>query len=141
DGTAMVICVPSLLTVNCVTAARLNFTAVAPVKFRPLITIVSPGNGADGVILVIFGATLKTPVLVALPDGFVTLIFPVVAPIGTLTLMEPALITVGAPALVPLKLTSETVSRFVPEIVTVVPTAPEPGESKVIVGGLITMNA
>src|SRR5687768_15364805 len=69
-----------------------------------------------------------------------TVIFPVVAPIGTLTLIEVevAEITAGAPALVPLKRTSVTRVRLVPLMVIGDPTAPL-GVNEDMIGGLITV--
>jgi hypothetical protein len=62
----------------------LNLTAVAAVKFLPLIVTVVPTGPLPGVKLVIVGATVKLPTLVAVPPGVVTLSAPLVAPAGTL---------------------------------------------------------
>jgi len=63
----------------------LNVTAVAPVKFVPLIVTLVPTGPLAGVKLVIVGAgiTVKLFVLLAVPPGVVTLSRPVVAPAGT----------------------------------------------------------
>jgi hypothetical protein len=61
----------------------LNVTAVAPLKFAPLIVTLAPTRPLVGVKLVIVGATMKLLVLVAVPPGVVTLIGPVVASAGT----------------------------------------------------------
>jgi len=63
----------------------LNVTAVAPVKFVPLIVMLVPTGPLVGVKLVMVGAgiTVKLFVLVAVPPGVVTLRGPVVAPVGT----------------------------------------------------------
>ena len=61
----------------------LKATAVAPVKFVPLIVTLVPTGPLVGVKLVIVGATVKLPALVAVPPGVVTLSGPVVAPAGT----------------------------------------------------------
>ena len=65
----------------------LNVTAVAPVKFVPLIVTLLPTGSLVGVKLVIVGALATTTVnalaLVAVPPGVVTLSGPVVAPVGT----------------------------------------------------------
>ena len=63
----------------------LKVTAVAPVKFVPLIVTLVPSGPLVGVKLVIVGAgiTVKLLVLVAVPPGVVTLSGPVVAPAGT----------------------------------------------------------
>jgi hypothetical protein len=72
-------------TVN-VTASPLIFTAVAPVKFVPVIATTVPAGPLAGVKPVIVGAlwvTVKLLALVAVPPGVVTLSGPVVAPDGT----------------------------------------------------------
>jgi hypothetical protein len=63
----------------------LKVTAVAPVKFVPLIVTLVPSGPVVGEKLVIEGAltTVKLFTLVALPPGVVTLTGPVVAPAGT----------------------------------------------------------
>ena len=63
----------------------LNLTAVAPVKFVPLIVTLVPTGPLVGVKPAIVGAgiTVKLFVLVAVPPGVVTLSGPVVAPAGT----------------------------------------------------------
>ena len=66
-----------------VAVVPLNLTAVAAVKFLPLIVTVVPTDPLVGVKLVIVGATVKLPALVAVPPGVVTLSVPVVAPAGT----------------------------------------------------------
>ena len=57
-------------------------------KFVPVMVTVPPGEPAVGVKLVMVGApglpTIKDALLVAVPEGVVTLIVPVVAPVGTL---------------------------------------------------------
>ena len=68
-----------------VAAVPLNATAVAPVKFVPLIVTLAPTNPLVGAKLVIVGGlnTVKLLALVAVPPGVVTLTGPVVAPVGT----------------------------------------------------------
>ena len=60
----------------------LNATAVAPVKFVPVIVTLVPTGPLVGAKLVIVGAgtTVKLLALVAVPPGVVTLTGPVVAP-------------------------------------------------------------
>jgi hypothetical protein len=65
--------------------------------------------------------TEKLFVELALPFGVVTEIFPLVAPLGTVAVIWVALITVKE-AEVPLKATAVAPVRFVPVIVTDVPT-------------------
>jgi hypothetical protein len=71
------------VTAKFVALTPLNFTAVAPVKFKPLIVTTVPTGPMAGVKLVILGATVKGAALVAVPPGVVTLSGPVVAPAGT----------------------------------------------------------
>ena len=63
----------------------LKRTAVAPVKFVPLIVTLVPGGPLLGAKLVIVGglSTVKLLVLLAVPPGVVTLIGPLEAPAGT----------------------------------------------------------
>ena len=64
----------------------MNWTALAPLKFVPLIRTLVPTGPVVGVKLVIVGGltvTVKLLVLLTVPPGVVTLIGPVVAPEGT----------------------------------------------------------
>ena len=63
----------------------LKVTPVAPMKLVPLMVTLVPTGPLAGVKLVIVGGlmTVKLPALVAVPPGVVTLIVPVVAPVGT----------------------------------------------------------
>ena len=63
----------------------LNATAVVPVKFVPLMVTLVPMGPLAGVKLLIVGGliTVKLPALLVVPPGVVTLIVPVVAPVGT----------------------------------------------------------
>ena len=75
--------------------------------------------------IVLYGVTVKTTLLDSVPVGVVTFIVPVVAPAGTVVLMaEPEAVNVAA---VPLKLTVVVPVRFVPRMVTALPTAPAVG--------------
>lgn len=63
----------------------LNVTAVAPVKFVPLIVTLLPTVPLVGLKLVIVGGlvTVNEAVLVAVPEGVLTLNAPLVAAAGT----------------------------------------------------------
>src|SRR2546428_13849850 len=114
----------------------LNVTAVAPVKFVPLIVTLVPTGPLVGVKLVIVGAlatTVNVLALVAVPSGVVTLSGPVVAPAGTVAWIAVAEVTVKL-ALTPLNVTAVAPVKFVPLIVTLVPTGPLVGVKPVIVG-------
>ena len=60
----------------------LNFTAVAPAKFVPVIVTTVPAGPLAGAKLAIVGAPMKLDELVAVPPGVVTLNGPVVTPAG-----------------------------------------------------------
>src|SRR5437879_769979 len=74
----------------------LNRTAVAPVKFAPLIVTLVPTGPLLGVKLVIVGglSTVKLLALLAVPSGVVTLIGPLEAPAGTVAWIAVAEVTV-----------------------------------------------
>jgi len=119
----------------------LNVTAVAPVKFVPLIVTLVPTSPLVGVTLVIVGAltTVNTPVVVAVPPGVLTLSGPVVAPVGTVSWIVVSEVTVKGAALTPLNVTAVAPVKFVPLIVTIVPSGPLVGVKLVIVGGFTTV--
>ncbi len=77
--------------------------------------------------------TLNFVALVAVPPAVVTVILPVVAPAGTVVTIWVAVLDVIV-AVVPLNFTEVAPVRFVPVMVTVVPTGPELGLNDVIVG-------
>ena len=88
-GTVAVIWVEEL-TVKLVAAIPFNLTAVAPVKFVPVMTTEVPTSPEAGVKLVIVGAgivTVKLVELAVVPPGVVTEIVPVVAPVGTVAVI------------------------------------------------------
>ena len=70
------------VTAKFVELTPLNFTAVVPVKFNPLIVTTLPTWPLAGDKLVMAGAATKLAPLVAVPPGVVTLSVPVVTPIG-----------------------------------------------------------
>ena len=140
DGTVAVICVAEL-TVKVVALVPLNFTAVAPVKFAPVIVTLVPTGPLVGEKLVIEGGgiTVKLLALVAVPPTVVTLIVPLVALDGTVAVICVAEFTVNVVALVPLKLTAVAPVKLAPVIVTLVPTGPLAGEKLVIEGAGTTV--
>ncbi|MBZ5544248.1 MAG: hypothetical protein LAO07_11310 [Acidobacteriia bacterium] len=83
-------------------------------------------------------ATVKLLELVAVPAGVVTLIGPVVAPLGTEAVIWVSEFTVNA-ADVPLKATEVAPVSADPEIVTLVPTDPLVGENELMLGGTVTV--
>src|SRR2546426_11520292 len=115
---------------------RLTVTAVAPVKFVPLMFTLVPTGPLVGVKLVIVGAlatTVNVLALVAVPPGVVTLSCPVVAPADTVAWIAVPEVTVKL-ALTPLNVTAVAPVKFVPLIVTLVPTGPLVGVKLVSVG-------
>jgi hypothetical protein len=86
--------------------------------------------------------TVKFAALAIVPPGVVTEIFPVVAPVGTVAVICVAEFTVNDVALVVLNFTTLVVKlaplivplKFVPVILTDVPTGPKVGVNELIVG-------
>src|SRR6267143_1312146 len=104
-----------------------------------MLTLV-PTGPVVGVKLEIVGGlmTVKLPVLLAVPPAVVTLIDPLEAPAGTVAVIVVAEFTVKL-ALVPLNRTAVAPVKFVPLMLTLVPTGPLPGVKLEIVGGLMTV--
>jgi hypothetical protein len=122
----------------------LKRTAVAPVKFVPLIRTEVPTGPLVGLNDVIVGApvavTVKFVELVAVPLGVVTRIGPVVAPVGTATvILVPAPFTVKPGAFTLLNETAVAPMKLVPLIWTEVPTGPLVGLNDVIVGAPVVV--
>jgi hypothetical protein len=137
DGTTAVICV-ALTTVKLLTGVVPMRTAVAPVKFVPVMVSVAPGSAESGVKLVIVGAgvgiiTVKFDNDAPVPLGVTTVIAPVAAPDGTVAVICVAELTVNVAATPP-KRTAVALVKFVPVIVIAAPASPESGEKLVIVG-------
>ena len=125
----------ALTTLNDVAAVPPKLTAVAPVKFVPVRVTVNPLPELVGVNELMTGAGIKVnPLLVAVPPGVVTLTFPVV-PAATMAVIVVAFTTLNEVASVPPKLTAVASVKFVPVMVTVVPTPPEVGLNDVMAGG------
>ena len=138
-GTLAVTRVPAPFTENVVAATPPNFTEVAPPKFVPLIVTEVPTGPLVGVKDEIVGVgapvTVKSVVLVAVAPPLVTLIFPVVAPVGTVAVSwVPVVFQENVMALVPLNFTELVPTNPEPWMVTTVPTGPLDGENDVIVG-------
>jgi hypothetical protein len=140
-GTGTTMLVP--LQLVGVPVVPLNFTVLVPCvdpKFVPVIVTLVPTDPVVGFRLVIDGAvvvTVKLTPLLATPPT-VTTTFPVVAPAGTGTTMLVPLQLVGVPV-VPLNVTVLVPCvdpKFVPVIVTLVPTDPVVGFGLVIDGVL-----
>src|SRR3989441_9139816 len=121
-------------------ATPLMVTDDTPVKFEAAIVRLVPTGALVGEKLVIVGGgmTVKLLALIAVPPDVVTLIGPVVAPLGRVVAIEVDEFTVKLAA-TPLMVTDVTPVKFVPAIVTLVPTGPLVGEKLVIVGGGMTV--
>jgi hypothetical protein len=76
---------------------------------------------------------VKLVVLTAEPPVLVTVIFPVVAPVGTVATIEVADLTLNV-AVVPLNFTAFVPTKFLPVTVTLIPTFPLVGDNRVITG-------
>jgi len=128
-------------TVNDDAAVPPNVTAVAPVKFVPVIVTVAPGAAEAGVKDEMVGVgTNVNPARVAEPPNVVTVTFPE-APDATIAFIPEELLTVNEDAFAPPKLTAVTSLKFVPVMVTLVPFPPLVGVKDVMVGGTgITVN-
>ena len=139
-GTFVSIRVPWVFTVTGDALTPLNRTAVAPANPLPLIRTEVPTGPLFGENEEIVGAaavvvTVKFVALVAVPPGVVTVIFPVVAPLGTVAMiLVPDPFTENEFAATPPNVTAVAPVRPVPLIVTEVPTGPLDGENEEIVG-------
>jgi len=126
------------LTVKMVALVPLNLTAVAPFRFVPVIDTTVPTLPLAGESEEIVGTgggvvTVKVDELVPVTPAVVTLIVPLVAPVGTVAEIDDAEFTVNV-APVPLNRTEEAPVKPVPKINTLVPAAPLVGENDVTVG-------
>jgi hypothetical protein len=118
----------------------LKLTTVAPVRFFPLIATKVPAGPLLGEKLLMLGGgaggapTVKSDALVPVPAGVVTLIEPVVAPLGTVASTSLSDTTVKDVAAAWLKLTAVAPVKFFPLIATDVPAGPLLGEKLLIDG-------
>jgi hypothetical protein len=127
-------------------AAPPNVMAVALARFVPVIVTLVPVGPLLGVndAIVGGGITVKfagvRPDVFAVPPAVVTAIWPVVAPAGTTaTICVAESLVSGMVAAVPPNVTAVALARFVPVMVTLVPTGPLVGVNDAIVGGGITV--
>ena len=123
-----------LLTTKDVAAVPPNFTALAVVKFVPVIVTVVPVIPDVGVKEVMVGAfTNVKPASVTVPPGVVTETLPEV-PLAITAVILVALTTVKEVAVVPPKLTAVAPVKLVPVMVTVKPVPDDVGVNDVMVG-------
>jgi hypothetical protein len=124
-GTVVVI-VPELFTVK-VAALPPNETAVAPVKFVPVIVTPDPIPPKVGAKELMAGVIVKRVVVTIAPlPGVVMEIGPVVAPAGTVVVIVPGGPSVNVAA-TPLNETAVAPAKVGSVIVTPVPTGPKVG--------------
>ena len=122
-----------------VAATPLKVTLVAPLRLLPVMVTVVPTGPLVGLKELIVGGptvTVKSLLLPPVPAVVVTLIGPVVAPVGTVAVIWVLETTVKA-ASVPLKVTVLAPVKLFPPIVTVVPTGPLVGLKELIVGAFV----
>lgn len=123
-----------------VAATPLNVTLLASVKWVPVKSTLVPTTPLLGskVVIVGGGITVKLVALVTFtPPGKVTRIGPELAPPGTVAAIWAEELTVKVAAR-PLKVTLLAPVKLLPEIITLVPTAPVVGLKLVRVGGAVT---
>jgi hypothetical protein len=133
--TTAVICV-ALSTVKLAAAEPLNLTALAPVKFVPVIVTDVPASPLAGLKPEIVGAfrIVKFVVDAAVPPGAPTRILPVPVLLATVAVICVALSTEKLAAAMLLNASDVTPVKFVPVIVTTSPATPDVGVKPEIVG-------
>src|SRR5207245_961400 len=118
-------------------------TPTLSVAVAETVTVPATVEPAAGAVMETVGGvvstTVKMLVLVAVPPAVVTLSGPVVAPVGTVSRIVVAEAPVRGAALTPLNVTAVAPVKFVPVIVTMVPSGPLVGVRLVIVGGITTV--
>src|SRR6266571_3373018 len=119
-------CTASLLRVKRALVVQLSGLTPLAASSKPGLSSRLPGGGV---------VTVKLLALVAVPPGVVTLIDPLVAPVGTVARICVLESTVKLATAVPLKATAVAPLKLFPLIVTVVPTGPLIGLKELIVGG------
>ena len=119
----------------------LKETFVVPVKYLPVMVTSVPTGPLVGVKLVMMGGvvTVKLVVEEVVPAGFVTLMGPDVALLGTVARSWVSELTVKEVAGVPLKVTALVPVKLLPVRVTWVPTGPLEGVKETMIGGLRTV--
>jgi len=141
-GTCAVIEVlAQVLIAAAVVPLKLTKPWVVP-KFAPVIVTPAPTPPEVGDRPAILGAgiTVKVIPLLVIPLA-VTVTGPVVAAVGTCTVIEVSAQVLTVVAAAPLKLTEPwVVPKFVPAIVTAMPTPAEVGDRLLMFGGGITVN-
>jgi len=132
--------VVAFTTVNDVAAVPPKLTAVAPVRFVPVIVTADPLPALVGVSDEMVGTAINVnPAKVTVPPGVVTLTLPEV-PVPTTAVMVVAFTTVNDVATVPPKLTAVAPVKLVPVMVTVVPLPTLVGVNEEMVGAAINVN-
>src|SRR5690606_21422670 len=119
-----------------------TYTLVVPVKLDPVIINSDPVGPEDGEKELMIGAplTVNRAVVVACPSVVITLTVPVAVTVGTFTLICVSLTTVKDVVDPVPTYTLVAFVKFVPRIVTSVPTGPDSGVKELIVGALVKVN-
>jgi len=117
----------------------LKVTLVALVKAVPVIVTAVPSDPLVGEKEAISGFTVKLAELVAVPTVLVMLIGPLAVPLDTLALSWVSEFPLTKVDAVPLNFTTVTPVKWVPVMVTVVPTGPLRGEKELIVGAAVAI--
>ena len=127
---------PGLTTVKDVAGTPPKLTAVAPLRFVPVIEMVLPvpPNTGEKEAIVGGGCTYVNPGSEEVPYGLVTTTFPE-APAPTIALIVVLFIMVNEDAATPPKLTAVTSEKLLPVNVTVVVVVPVVGLKDVNTGG------
>ena len=120
----------------------LKLTLLAPLNPVPAMDTLVPTGPLVGVNELIVGGkvTVNEDELVAVPPGVVTLIGPLVAPVGTCAVMSVDEMTAKLVSVAPLNLTLVAPMKPVPWMSTLVPTGPLVGVNELTVGGPATVN-
>jgi hypothetical protein len=137
-GTVAAIC--ALETIEKTATVPLNFTAEVPANPVPLIVTDVPTAPLVGLNELMVGCTItvKSCEEVAVPLGVVTLIFPVVEPLGTLVVICVLEFTVKVAEVV-LKATAVAPAKLIPVMTTEVLTIPLVGVNEVTAGAAVTV--
>ena len=131
-GTVAVICVGETTVKVAFAVEPVNPTELTEVRLVPVIVTSAPGEAVVGVKELIVGGAAKSALAVAVPEGAVMLIGPLMRLAGTIALMVVADTTLNDAAGVAPKQTAVAPDRFAPVIVTAVPAAPRAGEKLLI---------
>jgi hypothetical protein len=126
-------------TVKALAAVPLKVTLVVPLNPLPVRVTSVPTGPLVGLNEAICGVTITTKslALLAVPSAFVTLIGPVLAPLGTTAVICVFETTLKPLAGIPLNATAVVPLKLLPLIVMLVPAIPWMGLNEVMTGALL----